>query len=79
MGEVEEGSHSMAKGNLWHCKVLTLSPRLADLPLAEEHKASVHDEELPASGDEQGMNREPLAKHVKFSKQEFSLFPPNSP
>lgn len=51
----------MAEGNSGHCKALILSPKLAGLPRAEEHKASVQDEELPASGDKQGMNREPLA------------------
>jgi len=74
---VDEGCHFTAKGNFQHCKALILSPKLAGLPLVKEHKASVQDEEMLASRDEQGMNREPLVKHKVL--QTGILFIPSKP
>lgn len=56
-------------------QTLILILKLAALPLA---KPLLQEEELPASGDEQRMDRESQPpKVLKFFKQEFSSFPPN--
>lgn len=70
----QDGQGELLAGNLWHCKAPILSPKLAGLPLAEEHKASAQDEELPASGDEQGMNREPWPPNAQSSPNRNSLY-----